>query len=278
MSSPTLKRRNTNPHESNTNEHEKNSSSFVSIRVHSCPFVLTLLCILMSTPIRGQTTPTTVPFDPRFIFTEQVDADDFSHGLDRWTSELEKGGTITAKDGVLDIDVPAGASIWLKTKLTGQLMIQYHVTPIVNGGPNDRLSDVNCFWMATDSRNKDDFFAVHRTGKFADYNQLLTYYVGLGGNTNTTSRFRRYVGDTVDRPLLPQNDLRDPADLLKPNQEMLIQLIAAYRLIQFYRDGKRLFAMDDPQPYTAGYFAFRTTKSHLRIGDFAIYRMNLGSH
>jgi hypothetical protein len=59
---------------------------------------------------------------------------------------------------------------------------------------------------------------------------------------------------------------------------MLIQLIAAYRLIQFYRDGKRLFAMDDPQPYTAGYFAFRTTKSHLRIGDFAIYRMNLGSH
>jgi Domain of unknown function (DUF6250) len=236
-----------------------------------------LLLILTCAPLL-RAVPTTIPSDPRFTITEQVDADYFTRGLDRWITELEKSGNITARDGTLDIDVPAGASIWFKTKLTGPLMIQYDVTPIVNGGPDDRLSDVNCFWMATDARNKDDFFAVPRTGKFADYNQLLTYYVGLGGNTNRTTRFRRYVGDTIDRPLLPQNDLRDPADLLKPNQEMLIQLIAADHLIQFYRDGKKLFEMDDPQPYTAGYFAFRTTKSHLRVRDFAVYRLQLNSH
>jgi len=278
MPSPSTKIQNTNLHEPSTNQHKKKLSSFVFIRVHSCKFVLTLLLLSLAIPICGQASPTTAPSDPRFTIADQLDSDDFSHGSDRWTTELEKGGTVTAKDGVLDIDVPAGASLWLKSKLTGPLMIQYHVVPIVNGGPNDRLSDVNCFWIATDTRNKDDFFAVPRTGKFADYNQLLTYYVGVGGNTNTTTRFRRYVGDSVDRPLLPQNDLRDPADLLKPNQEMLIQLIAADHLIQFYRDGKKLFEMDDSQPYTTGYFAFRTTKSHLRIRDFAVYRLQLNSH
>ena len=226
----------------------------------------------------GQAIPTTSPTDPRFAIGEQTDSDDFARGLDRWSSELENGGKISAVDGTLDIDVPAGASIWFKPKLTGPLLIQYRVTAVSAGGPNDRVSDVNCFWMASDVRNKDDFFAVPRTGKFAGYNQLLCYYVGFGGNTNTTTRFRRYVGDTVDRPLLPQNDLHDPAELLKPNQEMLIQLVAADHLIQFCRDGRKLFEMDDSQPYTNGYFAFRTTKSHLRIRDFAIYRLQLNSH
>ena len=40
-------------------------------------------------------------------------------------------------------------------------------------------------------------FARLRSGTFAEYNDLLTYYVGLGGNRNTTTRFRRYIGDPV---------------------------------------------------------------------------------
>jgi hypothetical protein len=232
----------------------------------------------MPSHLFGQITPTTAPSDPHFSIANQTDSDDFTHGLDRWTSELEKGGNVTTSDGVMDIDVPAGASIWLKNKLSGPLMIQYRITAISSGGPNDRVSDVNCFWMATDTRNKNDFFAVHRSGKFADYNQLLTYYVGLGGNTNTTTRFRRYVGDAVDRPLLPQNDLHDASDLITPNVGMLLQLIAADHLIQFYRDGKKIFEMNDPDPFISGYFAFRTTKSHLRIRDFNIYRLKLNSN
>ena len=222
--------------------------------------------------------PATAPSDRRFSIGERIDGDDFTGDMNHWVSELEDGGKITAADGTLDIDVPAGASVWFKPRLSGPVMIQYRITAIASGGPNDRVSDVNCFWMASDSRNTADFFAVHRSGKFADYNRLLTYYVGLGGNTNTTTRFRRYVGDAVDRPLLPQNDLRDAANLITPNAVMWIQLIAADHLIQFYRDGKKIFEMDDTQPYTSGYFGFRTVKSHLRVRDFAVYQLRLNSN
>jgi hypothetical protein len=49
--------------------------------------------------------------------------------------------------------------------------------------------------------------------------------------------------------------------------------VADGNLIQFYRDGKKLFEMDDPQPYTSGWFAFRTTHSHLIIRGFRVYRL-----
>ncbi len=228
----------------------------------------TILVLLLGTSALAA--PTTAPVDPRFTVVDRITSDDFSHGTDLWTTELEKGGTISAADGILDVDVPAGASVWLKQKLTGPVLIQYRVTAVSAGGPNDRVSDVNCFWMAGDSRNKDDFFAVNRSGKFSDYDQLLTYYVGYGGNTNTTTRFRRYIGKKDDRPLLPENDRKEK---IVPNQEMLIQLVAADRLVQFYCDGKKLFEMDDPDAYTSGYFAFRTVKSHLRIRNFSVYRL-----
>ena len=71
------------------------------------------------------------------------------------------------------------------------------------GGTHDRVSDLNCFWMATDSRSPDDLFATRRSGKFSDYDRLRTYYVGLGDNGNSTTRFRRYIGTQDLRPLLP---------------------------------------------------------------------------
>jgi hypothetical protein len=200
-------------------------------------------------------------------------SDDFSNGLGNWTTELEAGGTVSATNGTLTIDVPAGASVWFKSKMTGPVLIEYEATVVSNGGPNDRVSDLNCFWMARDSRSPEDIFGWKRTGKFADYNQLLTYYVGVGGNTNSTTRFRRYVGDPTIRPLRPGDDLKDAADLLVGNVSQKIVLVADGNLIQFYRDGKKLFEMNDPQPYTSGWFAFRTTHSHLVIRDFRVYRL-----
>ena len=114
------------------------------------------------------------------------------------------------------------------------------------GGPNDRVSDLNCFWMARDARSPDDIFATRRSGQFADYNQLRTYYVGLGGNGNTTTRFRRYIGDVENRPLLPEHDLRDPENLLKPNVPQLVRLVACGPLIGYQRDDKR---PDRPAPF-----------------------------
>ena len=233
---------------------------------------LLFLLLLLASPVLGE--PTTAPSlnDKRFTIGPLIQSDDFSTDSGNWKSELENGGSVTAKNGRLDVDVPAGATVWFKPMLTGPVLISYEATVISNGGPNDRVSDLNCFWMARDSRNPKDIFGWKRSGKFADYNQLLTYYVGVGGNTNTTTRFRRYVGDPTLRPLRATDDLRDSTDLLVPNVPQKILLVAAGPLIQFYRNGKKLFEMNDPQPYTSGWFAFRTTHSHLVIRNFEVDR------
>ena len=211
--------------------------------------------------------------DGRFAIVAKLASDDFEHGTGQWTAELEKGGSVTAGGCVLDIDVPRGCSLWFRKPFSGPILITYEATAVKAGGPNDRVSDLNCFWMARDVRTPDDLFASHRSGKFADYDELRCYYVGLGGNYNTTTRFRRYVGRTGDRPLLPTQDLKAKEYLIEPNVSQQIALLAAGGTIEYYRDGRRLFAYDDPAPYTSGWFAFRTVWSHLRIRHFRVYRL-----
>ena len=199
-------------------------------------------------------------------------SDDFTKGLSNWSAELEKPGMVDAKAGALVIDVPAGATIWFKPQLSGPVIIQYEAIMLKAGGPHDRVSDLNCFWMATDARSPGELFATGRSGKFEDYNQLRTYYVGQGGNGNTTTRFRRYIGSTDQRPLLSEHDLRSPQFLLKGNVPQVIELVAWGSRIQYWRDGKLVFDFVDESPYTSGHFAFRTTDSHLEIRDFRVYR------
>lgn len=198
--------------------------------------------------------------------------DDFAT-LDNWRAELETPGDIHATNGALTIDVPAGCTLWFKHQLTGPLLIEYQAKMIQAGGPHDRVSDLNCFWMATDSRSPNNLFATHRSGEFSDYDQLRTYYVGQGGNSNSTTRFRRYIGRQDLRPLLPGHDLKDPQFLLLPNMVQTLQLIADGSRIQYLRDGKLIFDFHDPDPYTHGYFAFRTTQSHVEIRHFRVYRL-----
>ncbi len=203
-----------------------------------------------------------------------VAADDFHKGDAQWVSELEAGGSVEVREGKLEIDVPAGCTVWFKPKLTGPLSIEYDVTAISAGGSNDRVSDLNCFWMATDARSEaGGVLDVSRSGKFSDYDQLRCYYVGLGGNNNTTTRFRRYIGARGDRPLLPEHDLSDPQFLLKPNVTQHIKLVANGNLIQYWRDGNKIFEFNDAQPYTSGWFAFRTTKNHMTIQNFRVLHL-----
>lgn len=219
------------------------------------------------------TPATTTLLDLRFRIGPLLYQDDFTNGLAQWTSELENGGTVEARDGALNVDVPAGATVWFKPRLDGPLLIEYEATAVEAGGSNDRVSDLNCFWMARDARSPDNVFATKRSGKFADYNQLRTYYVGLGGNSNTTTRFRRYIGDVELRPLLPEHDLGAPNTLLRPNQTQAVRLVAAGPLVQFYRDDQRLFDFRDEKPYTSGWFGFRTTGSHFLLRHFRVYRL-----
>ncbi len=209
--------------------------------------------------------------DP-FTVESKLFADDFRNGLSQWSAEVEKPGKIEARGGVLSIDVPAGCTLWFRPELESPTAIEYEARMIQAGGPNDRVSDLNAFWMATDARSSD-FFAAARSGKFADYDQLRTYYVGQGGNSNTTTRFRRYIGAADDRPLMPENDRRDRDLLLRPNVWQQVRLVAMGSRIQYYRDGRLIFDFTDTEPYTRGRYGFRTTWSHVELRGFAIYRI-----
>lgn len=193
---------------------------------------------------------------------------DFRH----WIVEAEQPATrVSLRHGTLDIDTPAGVTVWLAHDLAGPVRIDFDATAVSAGGPNDQVSDLNVFWMA---RNVDGTAAYtrRRSGRFSDYDDLETYYVGLGGNRNTTTRFRRYVGERGIRPLLPEHDLSGPAVLLVPNRRQRITLIADGRRIEYRRDGRPLFVYEDDLPYARGSFALRTTFSHLRIANLRVRR------
>ena len=191
-------------------------------------------------------------------------ADDFSN-TDNWIVEAEKPARVVARDHALDIDAPAGITLWFRHELQSTVMIEFEATAIRAGGENDQVSDLNVFWMARNADGASPVYAKPRTGRFSDYDDLLAYYVGLGGNRNTTSRFRRYVGEPGNRPLLPEHDLSARSVLLVPNRRQKITLIAAGRHIEYRREGRVLFTLDDPAAYASGWFAIRTTWSHLRI-------------
>jgi hypothetical protein len=205
--------------------------------------------------------------DPELLFR-----DDF-RDLANWHIEAEQPGRIGAVNGMLDIDVPAGVTLWFKPRLDGPLSIEFEATAVAEGGPNDQVSDLNVFWMAHNVDGREPVFTRARSGRFEEYNTLLTYYVGLGGNRNTTTRFRRYIGDPVHRPLRPGHDLADTQYMLVPNRRQTIRLVANGDIIEYWRDGTRIFHMEDPEPYIKGWFALRTTHSHLRISWLRIHRL-----
>ena len=238
-------------------------------------FGLLLATVVMAASVAACATTGADPIasaDARYAVGPLLHRDDFRSGLAQWSVELERGGTVAARDGVLDIDVPAGATVWFRTELRGPVMIEYEAVAVSEGGPNDRVSDLNAFWMATVPRRADGR-PWPRSGAFADYDGMLTYYVGQGGNGNTTTRMRRYVGEASNRPLLPEHDLSDAAEMLGPNAPQTVRLIAAGGLIQYWRDGAMVFELDDPQPYARGWFGIRTTASHLRIRNVRIHAL-----
>ncbi|USQ94118.1 DUF6250 domain-containing protein [Caulobacter sp. RL271] len=217
-----------------------------------------LLAGLAATPFAGQ--------------GKRLYADDFRQGLKRWAIEAEKPAAVMARDGVLDIVAPAGFTAWFKPELVGSVAITYQAQAVSEGGAFDRVSDLNCFWMAREADGGSPLDHP-RSGAFADYDTLRTYYVGQGGNTNTSTRFRRYVGRPGDRPLLPQHDHAAADEMLAPNRWTTVRLIADGQRIQYWNDGRHLFEHNDSQPYTRGWFGLRTTQSHLRIRNFEVFKL-----
>ncbi len=187
-----------------------------------------------------------------------------------WAIEQQPGGKVMISSGQMIIDDRDGCTIWFTRKLHTPIIITYSATVT----SKRRVSDLNCFWMATDPHKLNMTSELNngfgRQGKFKEYDSLRLYYVGYGGNNNTTTRFRRYAGDG-SKPLLPKNDLREAKFLLVGDHTYHITLVTAGGRTQFIRDGEVIFDFDDPDPLFEGWFAFRTVDSYIEIGNFSAY-------
>jgi hypothetical protein len=226
--------------------------------------LMLLLLLLGSALARAQTEA--LP-QGRLIFSA-----DFEQALDPavWAVEIAPlpGSTVQARGGRLVLDTRGGVTLWLKQKLSGNLLIEYRRKVLVQGGANDRLSDLNQFWMASDPRADTPF---GRDGAFESYDGLRMYYVGMGGNTNTSTRLRKYEGNG-ERRLLQEHG--DAAHLLQANKDYLVQTLVKDGRTDFYVDGLRYFAFTDPTPLRSGYFGLRSTWSRQEVTALRIYQID----
>lgn len=217
---------------------------------------------------------------------EQVATDDFRAGLARWRLEAEDArAVVTAQGGVLDIATPAGLSLWWREPLSGDYAIRFTAlalpAPATAGPHAGRLSDLNVFWNAQEA----DGSAPHpRSGSFAGYDTLPTYYVGFGANANTTTRLRHYTG--TERRLLTgfsSGATAEPGERpmtretrLHAGEALRVEIVSRQPTAQdpvhlrWRVGGHELFTRADAQPRLHGHFALRTTASRLQIRDFQV--------
>ena len=190
-----------------------------------------------------------------------------------WTVESESPEyRVKFLGDTVDIVAPKGLTLWRKERMTGRVTIEYDAQVVVEAGsnaPTNRLSDLNCFWMATDPLHPDNLFhrAKWRNGIFTRCYSLQLYYLGFGGNHNTTTRFRRYDGENPQPAIL--REYTDTAHLLKANHWYHVRITNENHRIQYFIDGERLVDFRDAEPLTSGWFGFRTTLSHTRLTNFS---------
>lgn len=232
--------------------------------------VFLLLCLVLTSFFTGAQTPRKGQSVPMRRQQQLMFSDDFEQKLDTavWIVEMEPkpSSSVTVEDGKLVLNTRGGVTVWLNKRLTGDIRIEYTRKVIMNNGPNDRVSDLNNFWMATDPKH-DDLFT--RQGKFEEYDSLNMYYTGMGGNTNSTTRFRKYQGG--DRKLL--QEYLDSTHLLKPDKEYHIAIVVSGNTTRFFVDGECYFAYNDPEILKEGYFGLRSTYSHQVIDDIKVYQL-----
>lgn len=204
-------------------------------------------------------------------------------GLDRelfgtyWMVESESPDyRVTFSGDTCELLAPKGLTLWRKERMEGDVVIEYDACVVDEGKPGDRLSDLNCFWMASDPRHPDDIGARMdwRGGNFLKCYSLQLYYLGYGGNYNSTTRFRRYDGnedgctDEAARPPVLK-EYTDAAHLLEPNRWYHIRIENKGGRVRYYMDGELLVDYVDPAPLDFGWFGFRTTLSRTRITNFS---------
>lgn len=183
---------------------------------------------------------------------------------------------ITQRGDTTEIVAPSGLTLWHPQHLSGDYRISYTARMIIDGGAHDRLSDLNCFWAARDPKNPEKFFTrtLWRDGIFHNYNSLDLFYVGFGGNENTTTRFRRYYGEHFGvknaevKPLIAE--YTDSTHLLSPNRDYHIVISVAANRTSYSVNGEELFTRTLKPGEGEGYFGLRLLENHTLIYGFKI--------
>lgn len=209
---------------------------------------------------------------------KNIFSDNFNNGTTNWKIESESDSvTISIENQELEIIAPKGFTLWLNKPLENDLEISFDALVVKGNGKYDRVSDLNCFWMASDPENPDNFFARSkwRNGTFGKYYSLKLYYVGYGGNSNTTTRFRKYDGNYEsfkNKTMRPDiiKEYNDSAHLIHPNQWNHIEIIMNGNNIKYLFNQEILFDYNDSAPYMKGYFGFRTVTNHMKVRNFRV--------
>jgi hypothetical protein len=190
------------------------------------------------------------------------------HFHDDWIVEMEQqpDSNVYTKNNTLILNTKGGVTVWLKKPLSGNYLISYKRRFTLANGANDRLSDLNQFWIAKDPKQQNLFT---RTGALAEYDTLDLWYMGMGGNYNSTTRFRHYDGKG-NRVLL--KEYLDKQWLLISNHEYHVVTEVNNGFTRVWIDGKLFFEHKLKQKSSQGYFGFRSTFSHQSISDFKIYK------
>lgn len=203
------------------------------------------------------------------LFGQEIWRPDWADGSS-WRIEIEdqEKSSINIRQDTLEIASYGGATVWLDTLLQGDYVITYDREIPQDGGRYDRVSDLNQFWLADESERKG--MIRPRSGAFASYDDLDLFYFGMGGNYNTTTRFRRYNGKG-DRELLDEKN--EEPYLLRPNVFYRIKTVVspAQGYTSVYIDGQLLFEYKGNIP-ESGYFGLRLTYSRQRITNLQISR------
>lgn len=195
----------------------------------------------------------------------------------QWKIEDESRALqVVEHSDTLELIVPAGLTLWYQQRLTGDYEINYHISMVMKGGKHDRLSDLNCFWAANDPKHPRDLFARSewRNGIFKNYNTLNLFYVGYGGNYNSTTRFRRYRGDyygVADDKIKPLiHEYTDAPHLLTPNQWYYIRIRVEKGITTYSVNDEELFRYSITGEEGDGHFGLRLLQNHVLLTGFKV--------
>lgn len=185
-----------------------------------------------------------------------------------WRLEAEKTAQdippsrIEVSTNGLQVWAQNGLTLWLLLPLHGNYTLSFD-RKIFKPIGNFRVSDMNIFWNA---HEKDGGLPRPRNGTLAAYNSLVLEYAGIGGNANTTTRFRHYDG-SGNRILLQES--KDQSDLLVADH--------VYHTIINVRNGTTSVSLDGSVIFSGpviseipGYFGIRTVGSWQEISHLSV--------